>query len=76
MEKDETYNRYHRFLAEVERKFCSSIIGKSDEEKWAMLRMTEKIVDSFVDLYGDGGVKETLLLEARIVLAQQVCSSN
>ena len=76
METNESYKRYHRFLSEVERKFASSIVGKSDKEKAELLELTVKIVDSFVDLYGDRAVNETLLHSARRILSEQPVNEN
>jgi len=71
-----SYKLYQRFLTEVERKFAAEIIGRSDEEKRAMLRLTQKIIDSYVGLYGDKSPNKTLSLEARMVIMQGRASEN
>ena len=76
METTETYQRYHRFLTEVERKFSASLIGKTESEKREMLLLTQRILDSFTELYGDEKVNNNLQMEARIVLAQCADSPN
>ena len=76
MEKNEAYHKYQRFLTEVERRFAEASVGKSEEEKNTMLQLTQRIIDSFVDLYGDGGADSTLLIEARMVLLQNKLALN
>lgn len=71
-----SYKLYQRFLTEVERKFAAEIIGKSDKEKRAMLQLTQRIIDSYVGLYGDKSTNGRLTMDARMVIMQGRASDN
>lgn len=51
----------------MERKCADEMVGKTPEEKRALLQLTQRIAESFTDLYGDGGTKRTLLKDVRLL---------
>ncbi|MDA0195586.1 MAG: hypothetical protein O2887_08090 [Bacteroidetes bacterium] len=60
------YIRYCSFLNSIEMDFQNQMIGKTEEQKVAMLQVTRQVIENFRKIYGDQpGVNKELINEAR-----------
>ncbi len=66
MERDMNYIKYCSFLNSIEQDFKNQMIGKTAEQKTAMLQMTKQIIENFRKVYGDRpGISKQLIEEAK-----------
>jgi hypothetical protein len=66
MKHDMKYIRYCSFLNSIERDFQNQMIGKTDEQKAAILQVTRQVIENFRKIYGDQQeVNKELIKEAR-----------